>query len=61
MLALQARAQGETPVGHPSMLWLMEHAGELLAKHLAGHDGSTGFGCLFDKPSREDGYEFGEL
>eukprot|EP00969_Alexandrium_andersonii_P211617 9346503-Alexandrium_andersonii.AAC.1 len=43
------------------MLWLVEHAGELLTKHLVGHDGRTGFERRFGKPSREDGYEFGEL
>eukprot|EP00969_Alexandrium_andersonii_P246167 10878382-Alexandrium_andersonii.AAC.1 len=37
-LALQERIQGEAPVGHPAVLWLVEHAGELLAKYLAGHD-----------------------
>eukprot|EP00969_Alexandrium_andersonii_P219202 9681161-Alexandrium_andersonii.AAC.1 len=61
MLALQARIQGEVPVDHPAMLWLIEHAGELLTKHLVGHRGRAGFKCLFGKPSREDGYEFGEL
>eukprot|EP00969_Alexandrium_andersonii_P076970 3393477-Alexandrium_andersonii.AAC.1 len=61
MLALQARIQGEVPVDHPAMLWLVEHAGQLLTKRLVGHDGRTGFERLFGKPSREDGYEFGEL
>eukprot|EP00969_Alexandrium_andersonii_P027595 1204067-Alexandrium_andersonii.AAC.1 len=42
------------------MLWLLEHAWELLAKHLAGHDGRAAFERLFGKPSRGDGYEFGE-
>eukprot|EP00969_Alexandrium_andersonii_P002450 106535-Alexandrium_andersonii.AAC.1 len=60
MLALQERIQGETPVDHPVMLWLVEHAGELRAKHLRGHDGRTAFERLFGKPSREDGYEFRE-
>eukprot|EP00975_Prorocentrum_lima_P005441 1175676-Prorocentrum_lima.AAC.1 len=32
MLALQARIQGEVSVHHPVMLWLIEHAGELLTK-----------------------------
>eukprot|EP00969_Alexandrium_andersonii_P179014 7914297-Alexandrium_andersonii.AAC.1 len=31
MLVLQERIQGEVPVGHPVVLWLVEHAGELLA------------------------------
>eukprot|EP00969_Alexandrium_andersonii_P188542 8332760-Alexandrium_andersonii.AAC.1 len=43
------------------MLWLIEHAGELLTKHLVGHDGRAGFERLFGKPSREDGRGFGEL
>eukprot|EP00969_Alexandrium_andersonii_P215127 9501314-Alexandrium_andersonii.AAC.1 len=60
MLALQERIQGEIPVYHPVMLWLVEHAGELLTKHLIGHDGQTAFERLFGKPSRDDGYEFGE-
>eukprot|EP00969_Alexandrium_andersonii_P364548 15464373-Alexandrium_andersonii.AAC.1 len=43
------------------MLWLVEYAGELLAKRLMGHDGRTAFERLFGEPSRCDGYEFGEL
>eukprot|EP00969_Alexandrium_andersonii_P132572 5862222-Alexandrium_andersonii.AAC.1 len=31
VLALQERVQGGVPVGHPAMLWFVEHAGELLA------------------------------
>eukprot|EP00969_Alexandrium_andersonii_P012823 558983-Alexandrium_andersonii.AAC.1 len=50
MLALQERIQGEIPVGHPVMLWLVEHSG----------DGCTAFERLFGKPSRGDGYDFGE-
>eukprot|EP00969_Alexandrium_andersonii_P072029 3178727-Alexandrium_andersonii.AAC.1 len=42
------------------MLWLVEHAGVLLAKHLMGHGGRTAFERLFGKPSRGDEYEFGE-
>eukprot|EP00969_Alexandrium_andersonii_P216468 9560841-Alexandrium_andersonii.AAC.1 len=42
------------------MLWLVEHAGELLTKHLVGHVGRAAFEPLFGKPSRGDGYEFGE-
>eukprot|EP00969_Alexandrium_andersonii_P300470 13283928-Alexandrium_andersonii.AAC.1 len=42
------------------MLWLKEHAGEHLAKHLVGHDGQTAFERLVGKPSRGDGYEFNE-
>eukprot|EP00969_Alexandrium_andersonii_P316005 13961967-Alexandrium_andersonii.AAC.1 len=34
VLALQARIQGEVPLGHLAMLWLGERAGELLTKHL---------------------------
>eukprot|EP00969_Alexandrium_andersonii_P006710 292066-Alexandrium_andersonii.AAC.1 len=34
MLALQERTQGGVPAGHPVVLRLVEHAGELLAKHL---------------------------
>eukprot|EP00969_Alexandrium_andersonii_P144977 6410364-Alexandrium_andersonii.AAC.1 len=60
MLALHERIQGEVPVDHPAMLWLVEHAGELLAKYLVGHDGRTAFERLTGKPSRDDGYEFGE-
>eukprot|EP00969_Alexandrium_andersonii_P251163 11101138-Alexandrium_andersonii.AAC.1 len=43
MLALQERIQGEVPARHPAMLWLIEHAGELLTKHTVGHDGRTPF------------------
>eukprot|EP00969_Alexandrium_andersonii_P240820 10630937-Alexandrium_andersonii.AAC.1 len=42
------------------MLWLVEHAGELPAKHLVGHDGRTALERLFGKTSRDDGYEFGQ-
>eukprot|EP00969_Alexandrium_andersonii_P058120 2560329-Alexandrium_andersonii.AAC.1 len=42
------------------MLWLVEHAGGLLAEHLVGHDGRTAFERLFGKACRGDGYEFGE-
>eukprot|EP00969_Alexandrium_andersonii_P270612 11961914-Alexandrium_andersonii.AAC.1 len=42
------------------MLWLIEHAGELLTKRLMGHDGRAEFERLFGKPSRGDCYEFGE-
>eukprot|EP00969_Alexandrium_andersonii_P245517 10849634-Alexandrium_andersonii.AAC.1 len=60
MLALQERFQGEVPVDYPAMLWLVEHAGKLLAEYLVGHDGRTEFERLMGKPSRDDGYEFGE-
>ena len=54
MLALQARIQGEIPVDHPVMLWLVEHAAELLTKHLVGHDGKTAYARLFGKPCRDE-------
>eukprot|EP00969_Alexandrium_andersonii_P101014 4456499-Alexandrium_andersonii.AAC.1 len=60
MLALQERVQGGIPVGHPVMLCLEEHAGELLAKRAVGHDGRAAFERLFGNPRRGDGYEFGE-
>eukprot|EP00974_Lingulodinium_polyedra_P126493 11198448-Lingulodinium_polyedra.AAC.1 len=60
MLALQGRIQGEIPVGHPVMLWLVEHAAELLTKHSVGHDGETPYVRLVGKPCRDEGYEFGE-
>ena len=41
MLALESRIQGDIPVHHPIMLWLVEHAAELTTKHLVGHDGKT--------------------
>eukprot|EP00969_Alexandrium_andersonii_P248226 10969533-Alexandrium_andersonii.AAC.1 len=41
------------------MLWFIEHAGEILTKHLVGHGGRAAFERLFGKPSRGDGYEFG--
>eukprot|EP00969_Alexandrium_andersonii_P112828 4986937-Alexandrium_andersonii.AAC.1 len=61
MLALQERTQGGIPVDRPVMLWLVEHAGELLTEHLVGHDGRAAFERLFGKACRDDGYEFGEL
>eukprot|EP00969_Alexandrium_andersonii_P349868 15432038-Alexandrium_andersonii.AAC.1 len=60
MLALQEQIQGGVPVDHPAMLWLVEHAGWLLTKYLVGRDGRTTFERLMGKPSRDDGYEFGE-
>ena len=60
MLALEARIQGEVPVMHPIMLWLVEHAGELITKYLVGHDGKTAYARLFGTPDRGEGYEFGE-
>eukprot|EP00969_Alexandrium_andersonii_P173185 7655554-Alexandrium_andersonii.AAC.1 len=60
MLALQERTQGEIPVDHPVMLWLVEHAGELVAKRLVGHEGRAAFERLFGGPSRGDGHECGE-
>eukprot|EP00969_Alexandrium_andersonii_P166240 7345401-Alexandrium_andersonii.AAC.1 len=42
------------------MLWLVECAGELLAKHLVGHDRRTAFERPLGKPSRADSYDFGE-
>eukprot|EP00969_Alexandrium_andersonii_P223640 9877243-Alexandrium_andersonii.AAC.1 len=60
MLALQERIQGEAPADQPAMLWLVKHAGELLTKYLVGHDGRSAFERLMGKPSRGDGYEFGE-
>eukprot|EP00969_Alexandrium_andersonii_P175286 7751475-Alexandrium_andersonii.AAC.1 len=60
MLALQERFQGGAPVDHPVVLWLVGHAGELFTKYLVGHDGRAAFERLLGKPSRDDGYEFGE-
>eukprot|EP00969_Alexandrium_andersonii_P078794 3474982-Alexandrium_andersonii.AAC.1 len=42
------------------MLWLVERAVALLTKYLVGHDGRAAFERLLGKPSRDDGYEFGE-
>eukprot|EP00969_Alexandrium_andersonii_P232472 10264264-Alexandrium_andersonii.AAC.1 len=33
------------------MLWLIEHAGELLTKRAAGHDGRTPYERVFGKTS----------
>eukprot|EP00969_Alexandrium_andersonii_P268789 11879692-Alexandrium_andersonii.AAC.1 len=60
MLAPQERILGGIPVGHPVILWLVERAGELLTKHLMGHDGRTAFERLLGETSRGDGYKFGE-
>ena len=60
MLALEGRIEGEIPIDHPVMLWIAEHSTELVTKHLVGHDGKTAYGRLFGKPSRDEGYEFGE-
>ena len=60
MLALEGRIQGDIPVHHPIMLWLVEHAAELVTKHLVGHDGKTAYTRLFGKPCRDEGFEFGE-
>eukprot|EP00969_Alexandrium_andersonii_P227923 10065859-Alexandrium_andersonii.AAC.1 len=60
MLAFQERIQGGLPVDRPAMLWLVEHAGGLLTKYLVGRDGRTALERLMGKPSRGDGWEFGE-
>ena len=55
MLALEGRSEGEIPVDHPVMLWLVEHSVELITKHLVGHDGKSAYARLFGKPCRDDG------
>merc|ERR1712020_723758 len=60
MLALAGRIQGDIPVHHPIMLWLVEHAAELATKHLVGHGGKTAYARRFGNPCRDEGFEFGE-
>ena len=55
MLALDGRIQGDIPVHHPVMLWLVEHAAELITKHLVGHDGKSACARLSGKPCRGEG------
>eukprot|EP00969_Alexandrium_andersonii_P278868 12325150-Alexandrium_andersonii.AAC.1 len=43
------------------MLWLVEHAGELLTKHSVGHDGRTGFERRQASPPARMGTSFLEL
>ena len=38
-MALEHRIQGVIPVTHPTILWLVEHTTELLAKCQMGHAG----------------------
>ena len=51
---------GEVPVDHPAMLWLVEHAAELLTKFQMGHGGKTPYVRLFGKSCRDEAFEFGE-
>ena len=60
MLALEGRIEGEIPMLHPAMLRLVEHAAELVTKHLVGHDGKSAYARLFGQPCRGEGFEFGE-
>eukprot|EP00969_Alexandrium_andersonii_P115915 5125895-Alexandrium_andersonii.AAC.1 len=45
---------GGIPAHHPAMLWLIEHAGELLTTRTVGHDGRAPYERLFGKQCRED-------
>eukprot|EP00969_Alexandrium_andersonii_P081230 3581181-Alexandrium_andersonii.AAC.1 len=58
MLALQSRVKGDVPVDHPVVLWLVEHAGELLTECQVGHDGRTPRERLFAKPCADERFEF---
>eukprot|EP00969_Alexandrium_andersonii_P201896 8920988-Alexandrium_andersonii.AAC.1 len=60
MLALHSQTKGEIPVDRPVVLWLIEHAGELLTKHQVGHDGRALCEQLFGMPCRGESFEFGE-
>ena len=59
-LALEDRIKAEIPVTHPIMLWMVEHATELLAKYLVGKDGKTPYERLMGKRYRIEAFEFGE-
>ncbi len=60
LLALEAKIDAKFPSGHPVLTWLIEHASDIVSKHMVGVDGKTGYERLFGRPSREEGLEFGE-
>ena len=47
LFALEDRIGADIPATHPIITWLVEHATELLATHLVGHDGLTPYQKLF--------------
>ena len=59
--ALERKVQGEIPIHHPVMAWLVSHVAECLSKYQVGHDGKTPFQRHFGKPVKDEGLEFGEL
>jgi hypothetical protein len=61
LMALEAKIGAKFPSGHPVIAWLVEHATDIITKHMVGVDGKTGYERLFGRPSREEGLEFGEL
>ena len=59
--AVESRIGADAPVSHPSMLWMVEHSTELLAKYLVGNDGKTTYARTKGKPFRLPIAEFGEV
>ena len=49
------RIQGEVPVAHPILLWLVEHAAEIVTKQMAGHGGRRPTpGCAANRAAVRD-------
>ena len=58
--ALERKTGTHIPSKHPVLVWLVEHAADVVTKYLQGSDGRTGFERLFGKQVHEEGLEFGE-
>ena len=59
-LALQTRLESNNPPRHAAMIWLVQHAGDVVSKCQVGHDGKTAYERIMGKPFREEVLEFGE-
>ena len=59
-LALQKRIESKITPGHPSMAWLVQHAGETISKFQIGKDNMTAYERLMGEPCKEQVVEFGE-
>jgi hypothetical protein len=59
-LGLEQRIQSSIPNDHPSVTWLVQHAGDCIAQVLVGRDRKTALERLLGEPCREEIFEFGE-
>ena len=60
LLALEHKLEGNNPIPHPVMIWLLERVTENVTKYLQGAASRTGFEGLLGKQVHEDGLEFEE-